>query len=308
MTNEPFLEQVPLNRSEVSPLRRSVESTRIGVVIPAHNEEDVISTTLRTLLADARPSEFQVIVVCNGCSDATALRAREVSADIQVVELAAASKVAAVRTGSSMLSAGPRIQLDADVDLPTPSARALADAVRGQVLAAGPRRTLERSRASLIVRWYYDIWEQLPQVKSGLFGRGVIALSGEGQRRVDQLPPVLSDDLAISEAFRDEEYVLVQEAVVVVYIPRSTIDLLRRRVRVITGNHQADALGLRRSGSETTGSSLASICIRSPRMIVRVPVFLFVTGAARLWARRAIDTRDFDTWQRDDSSRARPSE
>ncbi|MGD9408165.1 MAG: glycosyltransferase, partial [Gammaproteobacteria bacterium] len=44
----------------------------ISVVIPAHDEEAVIQRTLGALLRSADPGEFEVIVVCNGCSDATA--------------------------------------------------------------------------------------------------------------------------------------------------------------------------------------------------------------------------------------------
>jgi glycosyltransferase involved in cell wall biosynthesis len=50
-----------------------------SIVIPAHNEEAVIARTLATLLRTAMPREFEVIVVCNGCSDRTAETVRRQS-------------------------------------------------------------------------------------------------------------------------------------------------------------------------------------------------------------------------------------
>ena len=48
----------------------------ISVIIPAHNEERVIARTLEAMVAGASPGELEIIVVANGCSDATADVAR----------------------------------------------------------------------------------------------------------------------------------------------------------------------------------------------------------------------------------------
>ena len=46
------------------------------------------SRCLRSLLADAKPNEFEIIVVCNGCKDDTAERAREFEAQgVKVLEI-----------------------------------------------------------------------------------------------------------------------------------------------------------------------------------------------------------------------------
>ena len=54
------------NPGEPVPLRASV-----SIVIPAHNEAAVIGRLLSGLLAEAEPDEFEVLVVANGCHDAT---------------------------------------------------------------------------------------------------------------------------------------------------------------------------------------------------------------------------------------------
>src|SRR6478735_2382051 len=53
-------------------------SAVVSVVIPAHNEAQVIEPNLRALLAGVEPGAFEVVVVCNGCTDATADIARRV--------------------------------------------------------------------------------------------------------------------------------------------------------------------------------------------------------------------------------------
>ena len=48
----------------------------ISVVIAAHNEEDVLGRCLDALLRGSRPTELEIVVVCNGCTDRTADVAR----------------------------------------------------------------------------------------------------------------------------------------------------------------------------------------------------------------------------------------
>ena len=52
------------------------------------------------------------------------------------------------------------------------------------MLAVGPAREMDLARSAWPVRWYYDIWARLPGVRDGLFGRGVIAVSEEGCKRL----------------------------------------------------------------------------------------------------------------------------
>jgi hypothetical protein len=114
----------------------------------------------------------------------------------------------------------------------------------------------------------------------------------------------MSDDLASSEAFSASERCVVEDAFVVVHPPRTTADLLRRRVRVVTGNAQATQLGIRHPSSVTTPSVLLRMGIRDPRVGVRIPLFLGIGLVARWRSRRAVRAGDFTTWLRDESSRA----
>lgn len=276
-----------------------------SVIIPAHNEATTIGRSLAALRVGTRGDDLDVVVVCNGCTDETASVARGADPRARVIEIPQPSKAEAVRVGNRATDVFPRVHLDADIELSGSDVlRLLEPITRDHVLATAPRRGVPRDGCSRWVRWYYDVWETLPQVESGLFGRGVVALSEQAQARVTALPRMLGDDLGMSESFSSDERRVVPTAVAVVHPPRTLRDLVRRRVRIATGNAQAAGLGLRRPGSRTTVRTLVGLAVSRPGVALRLPVFLGVHVVASLGARRAVRSGDFTTWQRDESSRA----
>jgi cellulose synthase/poly-beta-1,6-N-acetylglucosamine synthase-like glycosyltransferase len=67
----------------------------LSVIVAAHNEQRVIAAKVQNALALDYPHELlEVIVACDGCSDATAALAREAGADV-VLELARGGKIRA---------------------------------------------------------------------------------------------------------------------------------------------------------------------------------------------------------------------
>jgi cellulose synthase/poly-beta-1,6-N-acetylglucosamine synthase-like glycosyltransferase len=67
----------------------------VSLIVAAHDEESVVAEKVRNALALEYPRErLEVIVACDGCSDATARRAREAGADI-VLELSRGGKIRA---------------------------------------------------------------------------------------------------------------------------------------------------------------------------------------------------------------------
>ena len=275
-----------------------------SVIIPAHNEAATIGRSLSALRTGTYEDELEVVVVCNGCTDDTAGAARRADPRARVIEISQPSKAEAVRVGNTLTDVFPRVHLDADIVLSgTDLLHLLEPLGRGQVLATAPRRDVPRDGCSPWVRWYYDVWESLPQVEWGLFGRGAFALSEVAQARVSALPRMLSDDLGMSDSFTDEERRVVNAAVAVVHPPRTVSDLVQRRIRVMRGNVQADRLGVRRASSRTGVRTLLGLALTRPGIALRLPVFLAVHVVARLGARRAVQSGDFTTWQRDESSR-----
>lgn len=282
--------------------------TQASVVIPAHDEAALLGETLRVLLDDVEPGALEVVVVANGCSDDTVAVARLARGGVRVVEIPEPSKSAAVEVGNRSVSTFPRVHLDADCVISGRDVLRLVQALEEPgVLAVGPARVLRTGSASRWVRWYYRVWEQLPGVRQGLYGRGVIALARAGQERVDALPRMLSDDLAVSEAFDPAERRIVSEATVAIRVPRTARDLLRRRARVATGNHEADRLGVRRPGSATSVRTLLTIAAQDPRLAPGVAIFLVTALVARVRSLHAVRRGDYTTWLRDESSRAADS-
>ena len=276
-----------------------------SVIIPAHNEAATIGRNLLALRQGTHESDLDVVVVCNGCTDQTAEVARRADPLARVIEIQQPSKAEAVRVGNTASDVFPRVHLDADIELSGAAVMQLLEPItRDNVLATAPRRDVPKASCSRWVRWYYEVWEALPQVESGLFGRGVVVLSEQAQARVAALPRMMSDDLGMSDSFSGDERRVVPGAVAVIHPPRTLRDLVRRRIRIATGNTQAAQLGVRRPASRTSTRTLLGLAVGRPGLALRLPVFLGVHVAARLGARQAVRSGDFTTWQRDESSRS----
>ncbi|WP_271222590.1 glycosyltransferase [Streptosporangium carneum] len=314
--------------------------TAASIVIPAHNEAKVLPRLLDALLAEAAPGEFEIVVVANGCTDDTVAVARRYGDAVQVLDSPVPSKRHALRLGDEAVTAFPRIYLDADVEIGTAGIRALrAELEKPGVHAAAPERSLALAGSAWPVRWYYAVWTRLPEVRAGLFGRGVIAVSAEGNARLNALPQVMADDLAASNAFAPAERMVVRNVAVVVHPPRTFGDLMRRRVRAVTSVAELEGTrtGARAPGTATDGEraeggqagdgwtadgqnasgqgaggqgggrtsvgDLLGVVRSAPWLAPHLVLFLAVTLAARARARRAVRSGDFTTWLRDESSR-----
>ncbi len=70
-------------------------SSKVSLIVAAHDEQDVIGAKIQNALELDYPRDLlEVIVVCDGCADETARRAREAGADI-VLELPRGGKIVA---------------------------------------------------------------------------------------------------------------------------------------------------------------------------------------------------------------------
>ena len=276
-----------------------------SIIIPAHNEARGLRRLLPLITAgDPASPDRQIIVVCNGCQDESASVASGFGPAVQVYEIAEASKAAALRLGNARAVGFPRVYLDSDVEIDATSIGLLENALATPgVLAAGPRRIIDRRGVSAPARWYYDVWELLPQCREGLFGRGVIAVSETGFAMIEALPAVLADDLAISEAFDRSQRTIEESASVVVYPARTWRALVRRRVRVQVGTRESQRMGLAASSTSISARTLSSLVRNRPSMTGKVALFagtaVWVRARAAVHARRGSAPR----WHRDETSR-----
>ncbi|PRZ42487.1 glycosyltransferase involved in cell wall biosynthesis [Antricoccus suffuscus] len=286
-----------------------------GVVIAAHNEASVIGRCLDNLLADSLPDEFEIVVVANGCDDATATIAAARNT-VRVIELAEPSKPAALNAGDAAIDAFPRIYLDADIVLTTAGARALRDALLCPpkatrpagcpTLAAVPRRTLDLRARPLMVRAYFAINSRLPVFRHGLFGRGAIAVSRAGRARFERFPDMVADDLFLDSVFDQGEKSEVDQIETVVAAPLRTRDLVRRLVRVRRGNAAMRAAA--REGQVTVPvrnadrfSWLRDVIVPEPRLAPAAVVYVAITVWAAFLARRNAGAAE--PWGQDNSTR-----
>ena len=173
---------------------------RASVIVPAHNEGQVIGRVLGTLLRDASPGEFEVVVVCNGCTDGTASEAsRFSSSDVRVLEIPEASKPRALNTGDEAASAFPRLYLDADVELDTVGARVLVEGLATtECVVATPSFLLDGCTGLASVYW--RSW--LSRNPSPRSGTGCYGLSQSARESFGPFPDVLGDDQFIGVRFQ----------------------------------------------------------------------------------------------------------
>jgi hypothetical protein len=282
----------------------------MSVVVPAYNEAPALGRLLTGLLDGTAPGEFEVFVVANGCTDATADTARSFGPAVHVIETPVANKHRAMRLADAAAADRfPRIYVDADVELRAADVRRLAAELDdGRLLAVAPERVVPTDGCPWTVRWFYDVWLTLPVVRAGLFGRGVIGVTEAGHRRLAALPELMGDDLAASLAFGPGERAIVPGAAVAVHPPRTSRDLIKRRTRVATVTTQAGAqaeLAEAGAAARTGKRDLLALVHKAPlTMAPRVAWFLYVTAIARRRSRRAVQAGDYHTWLRDESSRA----
>ena len=293
------------HRAPLQRLRRYDFGVPISVVIPAHNEEDVIERCLRALTPTSAPEDLEVVVVCNGCDDRTAALARVF--DVQVVETPTASKTAAINLGDAHVSGFPRFYVDADVVISLAAVRHIAATLeQGPTLAASPTMDLDVRRSTWPVRAYYRLWTRLPYVREGMIGVGVYALSEAGRSRFAEFPNVISDDGFVRMLFSAHERTRIEEASVRVTAPRSTSGLIEIKTRSRLGLYQLSMMfpqiATRERRSKSYRSALGDVVLR-PWLWPHAFVYAAIQLTTRRRAHRQLSSLAEYTWQRDLSSR-----
>jgi hypothetical protein len=282
-------------------------SPGVSIIVPAHDEEAVVLAGLEALLRKAEPGEFDVVVVCNGCRDATAATARSFGhPDVRVIELDIASKQRALEVGDELARGEVRLYVDADVRLDTASARRLVSALDTDVprfAVPVPRRDLDG--AAWIVRSFYRTWTALPAStgwESGVYG---VSAAGHARLVAGRGP---ADDLTAVLSFAPEERLIVTAAVTSVRVPRTLRDLVRVRTRVRAGAMESALTPLDVGPrSRSRGSALGDVVDlvrRRPSRCVDAVVYCGIAAAAEIGARRVVANGGLSaTWLRDESSR-----
>jgi glycosyltransferase involved in cell wall biosynthesis len=277
-----------------------------SVVIPAHDEASVIGRCLDALFEDFGPGRLDVVVICNGCADDTAARARSSEHPVRVLELPAASKPAALREGDAAALAFPRIYLDADVVLPGAAARVLLERLRADAVAGRPPIRYDSIGASAPVRSYYRARSRVPAVLGSLWGAGVYGLSAEGRSRFGEFPDVVGDDLWVDRLFDRGEVEIVECAPVLVTAPRRSRDLMLLLRRTYRGKAEPapDPEGFGQPTMPSTLRDLGRLAAAGPGGALDAATYGAFAAGARLSLAVAGGAAAPGGWERDESSRA----
>ena len=268
-----------------------------SVIIPAHNESSVIARTLAPLAALAGSGALEVIVACNGCSDDTAdIAAR--FAGVTVIELAKASRVAALNAADEVATRWPRIYLEADTEV---DPAALATAIRALdgdgIFAARPAFRIDAGGASPAVRAYLRARYRMPSMSEAMWGTGVYGLSRAGHDRLGSFPAATADDLLVDRLFAPGRKLILSGPAVTVRMPRTAGGLLAVLVRSRPGTAEQSLDTGALSAKELLGT------ITGPGSAVDAACFVGFALAARYrTARRtmhAARARDARAWERD---------
>jgi glycosyltransferase involved in cell wall biosynthesis len=187
----------------------------LSVIVPASNEAGYIGDCLTALFASGDLGA-EVIVVANGCRDATAEVARGFAGaaaaagwGFAVLDLAEGGKPNALNAGDRVARGALRAYLDADVVVsPGLMAEVIAAlAVEAPRYVAGTPR-IPRAR-SAVTRAYARFWQTLPFAQSKAGGYGLFAVNAAGRARWGEFPRIISDDTFVRLQFLPEERVQV---------------------------------------------------------------------------------------------------
>lgn len=276
--------------------------TRATILIPAHDEAAVIGRTLWFLSRGLPLEQFRLIVIANGCSDATAARARAALPDAEVIEIDRPGKSHALNLGVQRADASaPVICMDADLDVTAEAIAALVESVtdRGYPAACG-QMDIATSEASAAVRLFYRGWRTNPYFNRGKFG-GLFALSPEGAQRVFPLPEITADDEFVRRSFSSQEKDFVPACRFVARAPTTLQSVVKVRRRSLRGAREVTRMGKTNPERGSTATMMRR-ALSVPADALPIGFYLIVMFWVRL--RLALERpTNAQRWERDMTTR-----
>lgn len=222
----------------------TVSSSTPTVIIAAYNEANIIQNTLRVLTGDNfianDKSSFQVMVVCNGCSDNTAELVTQNFPQVHCCSIQPASKALAIQKAESFNPGFPRLYLDADIELSKSDALFLFAQASNTSPATLliPSSVTNSEQSSNAVKRFYTIWEKTPYTQILGYGAGAYLLNKAGRERFNIWPELIADDAFVRSQFSSEEIQIATDCKVSVKAPKDLKSLIKVKARSKHGNLQ----------------------------------------------------------------------
>lgn len=257
----------------------------ISVVIAAQDDQDVIARCLRSIVADARPDELEVVVVAYACTDRTAAEARSVDGPITVVELDSDSKAQALNRGDERSGHFPRMYIDPEIVVDIAALRRVADLLSDDspILVAAPEAEFDYTGRSSLIRSFYKVWSSLPFFTENLIGAGFYAMSKTGRERFGKFPELIGEDAFVRLTVAPHERRSARGVTFRITPPDGLRAVIERMTRVRAGKSELHAKfpELRKNETTRPRRSLRVIAER-PDLWKHAPIYVGVMGLAKL--------------------------
>ena len=217
-----------------------------SIIIPAYDEEKLIGNRIKNLLEPLAPNCNEIIIVCNGCTDATAAQARKIinqlainsehDCHINVVELDIGSKINALNHGINISKNPISVVLDADIEISSADCAELVNFMNNNnLLAASPTPKFNYKQANWLNKRFYKIVSSSTYNKEHRIAN-VIALSAEAKTKLFPLPNVIADDAYIQRTIGKSDYKLLNTINYTFNCPRTILAMLKVQSRIVRGN------------------------------------------------------------------------
>jgi biofilm PGA synthesis N-glycosyltransferase PgaC len=239
-------------RRRKTPIVPEEDLPSVSLVIVAHNEEALIGKRIESALGiDYPPEKLEVLVVCDGCSDATVSIARaHYDERVQVVELPVQQgKAAALSRGCAEARHAILVLADVRQSWEPGSLKLLLENFADPTVGAvSGNLVLERAPGVLVgvsLYWIYEKWVRAQE--SRLYSMVGVSGSVSALRR-ELFRPIpkgtILDDVywPLQVAMQGYRVILDERARVYDHLPDSSKDEFRRKVRTLSGNLQLIAL------------------------------------------------------------------
>ncbi|HEY8570607.1 glycosyltransferase [Microbulbifer sp.] len=276
------------------------EDTLPAVIIPAHNEAKTIHKLLQAIYPGVVLGNYTVTVVCNGCTDHTAVVVQNEFPQVQCLDIARAGKTNALNEAEALGLGFPRIYVDADVLISEDSLQLLIERCKGEKepLVVAPRGTLDTAQSDFLVRTYYRAWKKTRFYSEFGYGAGVYGLNRPAREAFATFPDIISDDGYIRALFAYRNIAVCEQARSRVSTPANIWDLLKIKTRSKLGKLQLSRQRECHTPKER-GTSAFTRKLSLWELLVYYAINAFAYFNALRFQRRVSSYR----WHRDESSR-----
>jgi len=224
--------------------RRKKYFPRLSIILPAHNEEDVIENTIKSILNSDYPNEKEIIVVNDGSTDRTRIIVKRMSgkfSQVRLFNLKHQGKAASLNFGAKKAKFDILVFLDADSMMTENTLRELVQPLSNKKIAASSgiiRARLTKNPLTWFQDFEYSLtssWRYLcNKINSVSVVPGFMAINKEAFDTIGGFSiDTLTEDFDIALDLKEAGYNIVMSPKSIIYtnVPNSFKKLFSQRFR-----------------------------------------------------------------------------